>query len=98
MNIDLDINAIKVWVDLNYLAEAKGLVELDEGLMRDMLAQHKMEQYEALKQARRIDKEYVFDARADLKKHPVELVEEVFKEWNAEHKINLSEDFRKFEK
>ena len=91
MNIDLDIKAIKVWVDLDYLAEAKGLVELDGNLMRDMLAQHKMEQYEALKQGRRIDKEYVFDAQADLKKHPVGLVRKVLKQWNAEHKINLNE-------
>ena len=92
MNINRNINAIRIWIDLNYLAEAKGLVEYDDTLMRNMLAQHKMEQYEAMKQARRIDLEYVSDARADLKKHPVELVGEVLKEWNAEHKINLSEN------
>ena len=91
MNIDLDIKAIRIWIDLNYLAEAKGLVELDDGLMRDMLAQHKMEQYEALKQGRRVDREYVFDAQADLKKNPPELVREVLKQWNAKHKINLNE-------
>lgn len=91
MNIELDIKAIRVWIDLNYLAEAKGLVELDEGLMRDMLAQHKMEQYEALKQGRRIDKEYVFDAQTDLNKHPAELVREVLKQWNAEHKVTIYE-------
>ena len=92
MNINRNINTIRIWIDLNYLAEAKGLVAYDDTLMRNMLAQHKMEQYEAMKQARKIDKEYVVDAQTNLKKHPMELVREVLKEWNAEYKINLSEN------